>query len=200
VVIARDLYQSLTRDTVATEASLWLERGADPAAAVAAIRARLPDRDSVELRSTSEVRELSLRIFDRAFAVTYVLEAIAVIIGLLGVSFAASSTTLARRGEFGMLRHIGLLRRQVRLMLAGEGLAMSLVGVLYGLGVGVCLSLVLVYVVNRQSFGWSVDLAIPWWQIAGFSLALMAASAATATLSGRAAMSVDALRAVREDW
>jgi putative ABC transport system permease protein len=200
VVIARELYQSLTRDGTATEGSLWLARGANPPTTVAAIRARLPSGDSIELRSTGDVRELSLRIFDRAFAVTYVLEAIAVLIGLLGVSFAASSTTLARRAEFGMLRHIGMRRRQVQLMLASEGLAMSLLGVVYGLGVGVCLSVVLVYVVNRQSFGWSVDLAIPWRQIAGFSLSLIAASGLTATFSGRAAMSVDALRAVREDW
>jgi putative ABC transport system permease protein len=68
------------------------------------------------------VRERSLQIFDRAFAITYALEAIAVLIGLTGVSFAASSTALARRAEFGMLRHIGMLRRQVLgMLLADEG-------------------------------------------------------------------------------
>ncbi len=143
---------------------------------------------------------MSLRIFDRAFAVTYALEAIAVVIGLVGVSFASSSTTLARRGEFGMLRHLGLQRRQVLAMLASEGLLMSLLGVIYGLALGLVLSVVLVYVVNRQSFSWSVDLAVPWLQIAAFSVSLGLAAAVTATLSGRGAMSVDALRAVREDW
>jgi len=200
VVIDRGVYEAVSRDPTATDASLWLGPGADAAAVIERIRARLPSRDSVELRTTGDVRELSLRIFDRAFAVTYVLEAIAVLIGLVAVSFAASSTTLARRGEFGMLRHLGLLRRQVLVMLASEGVVMSLVGVLYGLVLGGCLSLVLVYVVNRQSFSWSVDLAIPWTEVAAFSSILVIAAAVTATLSGRTAMSVDAIRAVREDW
>src|SRR4029077_16850387 len=98
--------------------------------------------------------------------------AIAVIIGLTGVSFAASSTALARRAEFGMLRHVGMRRRQIIGMLADEGILTSAFGVIYGLALGIALSLVLVYVVNRQSFNWSIDLAIPAWQLGVLSLAL----------------------------
>ena len=150
--------------------------------------------------TSTALRERSLRIFDRAFAITYALEAIAVIIGLTGVSFAASSTALARRAEFGMLRHIGMLRRQVVGMLATEGILTSAFGVAYGLVLGTALSLVLVYVINRQSFNWSIDLAIPAWQLAVLSVTLIAAAAVTAVWSGRAAMSQDAVQAVREDW
>jgi putative ABC transport system permease protein len=150
--------------------------------------------------TSSAVRERSLQIFDRAFAITYALEAIAVIIGLTGISFAAGSTALARRSEFGMLRHIGMLRRQVIGILAGEGLLMSSFGVLYGVTLGGVLSLVLVYVVNRQSFNWSIDLAVPVWQLAVLSATLIAAAALTAVWSGRAATSQDAVQAVREDW
>jgi putative ABC transport system permease protein len=62
------------------------------------------------------------------------------------------------------------------------------------------LSLVLIYVVNRQSFNWSIDLAIPAWQLALLSAVLIGAAAMTAVWSGRAALSQDAVRAVREDW
>ena len=62
------------------------------------------------------------------------------------------------------------------------------------------LSLVLVYVINRQSFNWSIDLAVPWWQLGLLSVTLVLAAALTAIWSGRAAMSAEALRAVREDW
>jgi len=72
--------------------------------------------------------------------------------------------------------------------------------VLYGLLLGIVLSLLLVYVINRQSFHWSIDLAVPWWQLGVLATALIAASALTALWSGRAAMSQDAIRAVREDW
>jgi putative ABC transport system permease protein len=65
---------------------------------------------------------------------------------------------------------------------------------------GALLSLILVYVINRQSFNWSIDLAVPWLQLASLSLALITASAITALWSGRAAMSQDPIRAVREDW
>jgi putative ABC transport system permease protein len=160
----------------------------------------LNNGDAVEITTTTALHEKSLQIFDRAFAITYALEAIAVIIGLTGVSFAASSTALARRAEFGMLRHIGMLRRQIIGMLADEGILTSTFGVIYGLALGVALSVVLVYVINRQSFNWSIDLNVPARLLALLSLVLIGAAAVTAVISGRAALSQDAVRAVREDW
>jgi putative ABC transport system permease protein len=200
VVISRQAYIDATGDGSANEASIWLEGGASAAVTEAALRARFARGDSVEVMTSTAVRERSLRIFDRAFAVTYALEAIAVLIGLAGVSFAASSTALARRAEFGMLRHIGMLRSQVIGMLAGEGILLSAFGVAYGLALGTALSLVLVYVVNRQSFNWSIDLAIPAWELALLGATLIAAAAITAVWSGRAATGQDAVQAVREDW
>ncbi len=200
VVISRPAYIAATGDATANEGSIWLDGGASASATEALLRARFARGDSLEILTSTALRERSLQIFDRAFAITYALEAIAVIIGLTGVSFAASSTALARRAEFGMLRHIGMLRRQIVGMLASEGILTSAFGVAYGLALGTALSLVLVYVINRQSFNWSIDLAIPAWQLALLSLTLIVAAAITAIWSGRAAMSQDAVQAVREDW
>jgi putative ABC transport system permease protein len=200
IVISRRAYMAATGDGSANEGSIWLKAGASAVLTEAALRAQFARGDSLEILTSTALRERSLQIFDRAFAITYALEAIAVIIGLTGVSFAASSTALARRAEFGMLRHIGMLRRQVVGMLASEGILTSAFGVVYGLVLGTALSLVLVFVVNRQSFNWSIDLAIPAWQLAILSVTLVAAAAITATWSGRAAMSKDAVQAVREDW
>jgi putative ABC transport system permease protein len=200
VVISRPAYIAATGDGTANEASLWLKPGADPNVTEALLRHRLASGDALEVTSTSALHERSLRIFDRAFAITYALEAIAVLIGLAGISFAASSTALARRAEFGVLRHVGMLRRQVIGLLASEGILTSIFGVLYGLLLGLVLSVVLVYVVNRQSFNWSIDLAIPVWQLAVLSVMLVAAAALTAIWSGRAATGFAAVQAVREDW
>jgi len=200
IVISRSAYQAATGDGSANEGSVWLRDGANAALTEAALRAGFARGDSLEILTSTALRERSLQIFDRAFAITYALEAIAVIIGLTGVSFAASSTALARRAEFGMLRHIGMLRRQVIGMMASEGILTSAFGVAYGLALGTALSLILVYVINRQSFNWSIDLAIPAWQLVVLSLTLIAAAAVTAVWSGRAAMSQDAVQAVREDW
>jgi putative ABC transport system permease protein len=200
LAISWPAYIAATGDRNATEGSVWLDGRRPQPAVEAALRASFAHGDAPEMLTSSAVRERSLKIFDRAFAITYALEAIAVLIGLAGVSFAASSTALARRSEFGMLRHIGMLRSQVIGILGSEGFLMSVFGVLYGLSLGGVLSLVLVYVVNRQSFNWSIDLAVPAWPLAVLGATLIAAAALTAVWSGRAATSRDAVQAVREDW
>ena len=82
----------------------------------------------------SEIRKRSLALFDRTFAVTYLLEAVAVLIGLFGISASMSSQVLARRGEFGMLRHLGVTRfGEIGRMLAFEGAALGTIGVAAGL-------------------------------------------------------------------
>jgi putative ABC transport system permease protein len=200
IVISMPTYTAATGDDTANEGSIWLTPGTEASAAEKSLRLSLGNGDALEITGSTALRERSLQIFDRAFAITYALEVIAVLIGLTGVSFAASSTALARRAEFGMLRHLGMLRRQIIGMLADEGLLTSAFGVVYGLGLGMILSLVLVYVVNRQSFNWSIDLAVPGWQLAVLSVVLIGAAACTAIWSGRSALSQDAVRAVREDW
>jgi putative ABC transport system permease protein len=125
---------------------------------------------------------------------------VAVLIGLFGVSASTSSQVLARRGEFGMLRHLGITRGEIGRMLAFEGAALGAVGVATGLVVGFVVSLVLIYVVNRQSFHWTMDLHVPWALLAALSVVLVAAAALTAAASGRQAMGADVVRAVKEDW
>ncbi len=198
VVIDRADYIALTGDATATEGAVWLAPAAAAEPVMDALRGIAPGL--IEVRGSDDIRRLSMRAFDRAFAITYALEAVAVAIGLLAIAFASSSNALARRAEFGMLRHLGLRRRDVLTTLASEGLLMGSLGVAYGLAVGFGLSTVLVYVVNRQSFRWSVDLALPLWQLAAVSALLVIAAAVTSTLAGRRALRGDAIRAVREDW
>ena len=200
ILVDRDWYVAQTGDVSASQGSVWLEPGVRPQDVERLIRGHFERGDALQIYTGPALKELSLGFFDRAFAVTYLLEAVAVLIGLVGVSFAFSAQALARRAEFGMLRHVGMLRRQVVAMLAGEGAVLGVIGVLYGLALGFVLSLVLVYVINRQSFNWSIDLHIPSLQLAVVALVLVAAAALTATVSARAAMSTSALRAVREDW
>jgi putative ABC transport system permease protein len=200
LVISRRRYVELTGDRIATEGSLWTLPGVSSASIETAIRARFPGGGALELMSSSELRDHSIVVFDRAFAITYALEALAVLIGLAGISVAASYTAITRRAEFGMLRHVGMTRSQVIRMLAVEGVATALLGTVYGMGLGIVLSLVLVFVINRQSFNWSIDLSLPASQLSGFAAALIAAAAITSVLSGRAALGDDAIRAVREDW
>ncbi|MGN6703791.1 MAG: FtsX-like permease family protein, partial [Burkholderiaceae bacterium] len=85
-------------------------------------------------------------------------------------------------------------------LLACEGLLLTAIGVAVGALLGWCISLILVFVVNPQSFHWTMQLHLPWRSLAGVAALLLAASAATALAAGRGAASGDPVRAVREDW
>ncbi|MSQ70667.1 MAG: FtsX-like permease family protein [Betaproteobacteria bacterium] len=164
-----------------------------------AIRA-LPGGEALALAEPGEIRALSLKIFDRTFAVTYGLEAVAVLIGLFGLSASFGALVLARRREFGVLRHLGMTRRQIGVMLAAEGAMVSALGLAVGLALGWLISLVLIHVVNRQSFHWSMEVHMPWAGLAAFVTVMLVLSTLTAVASGRQAMGGDAVRAVKEDW
>jgi putative ABC transport system permease protein len=199
VLIDRADYIALTGDRTVNDGALWLAPGISPAAAMEALRA-LPGGAELDMADPGEIREVSLRIFDRSFAVTYALEAVAVLVGLFGLSSSLGAIVLARRREFGMLRHLGLTRAQIRTMLAAEGGLLALVGAAAGLAAGAAISLVLVYVVNRQSFHWSMELHPPYLLLTGLILLLIALAVVTAIVSGKEAMGMGPVRAVREDW
>jgi putative ABC transport system permease protein len=154
----------------------------------------------LDFTETIELRRLSLAIFDRSFAVTYYLQAVAIVIGLVGIAASLSAQVLARRKEFGLLAHLGLTRRQVIGVVAGEGAAWLAAGVLVGLALGLAISVVLVHVVNPQSFHWTMDLVLPWGRLALLCAAVIVAGVATAAFSARAAASRSAVLSVKEDW
>jgi putative ABC transport system permease protein len=191
-------YQALSGDMEVNDAALWL-RGATVEQVSAALR-RLPFGASLELAAPDEIRAVSLKIFDRSFAVTYLLEAVAIVIGLFGVAASFSAQTLARAKEFGMLRHLGVTRRQILAMLATEGSLLTLLGIAVGFLLGGAISLILVFVINPQSFHWTMQLHLPWEILAAVAFVLLGSAALTALASGRHAVSGDAVRAVREDW
>jgi putative ABC transport system permease protein len=200
VLIERYEYLRYTGDANANDVALWLAPGADIAVLRRAIAQRLGGGADLQVTESGELREVSLGIFDRTFAVTYALELIAVAIGLFGLSSSFGALALARRREFGMLRHIGMTRSQIGGMLAAEGALVSALGLAVGLALGWLISLVLVHVINRQSFHWSMDLHVPWRLLGGFVAAMLVIATGTAVVSGRAAMGGDAIRAVKEDW
>lgn len=192
-------YRRLTGDRLANDAAVTLESGAS-AMEVADRLIALAAPGVLQVSYPGEIRAISLRVFDRTFAVTYLLEAVAVAIGLAGVAASFAALAAARRREFGMLRHLGLTRRQIAWMLAQEGAQAAGVGVFGGLLAGAAIGLVLIEVISRQSFHWSMDLHVPWGSLTLFAAGLVALAALAAVLAGRQAMRQDAVLAVREDW
>ena len=202
VVLRRSDYLQITGDAGANEAGFTLAPGADRTETLRRIRQALPPdlAAQTEVAPSAEIRAVALRIFDRSFAVTYALEAVAVLVGVAGVAATVSAQTLARRREFGMLRHVGAGRGQIQAMLVLEGAFLGAVGAVAGLALGAVMGQILIHVVNPQSFNWTMDTRWPWGLLGGLALALTLASSLTALLAGRNALSSDAVRAVREDW
>jgi putative ABC transport system permease protein len=128
------------------------------------------------------------------------MEAVAVLVGLFGLSSSLGAIVLARRREFGVLRHLGLTRGDIRAMLAAEGGLLALLGAAAGLAVGGAISLILVYVINRQSFSWGMELHPPYALLLGLALTLVVLAVVTAVVSGKEAMGMSPVRAVRDDW
>jgi putative ABC transport system permease protein len=200
IAMEREQYVALTGDTTVTSAALWLVPGTGADDVRATLARTLPGGDRLEVALPGEIRSASLAVFDRTFAVTYALELAAVLIGLVGMSSSFAALVLARRREFGVLRHLGMTRRRIGTMLAAEGLAVSGIGLAAGMTLGVLISLILIHVVNRQSFHWGMELAIPWLTLAAFVLVVLVLSTLIAVASGRQAMGTDVIRAVKEDW
>jgi putative ABC transport system permease protein len=228
LVMDRRDWLRLGGDALANDLAIWLDEGADPVrvqdqlrtlaarlaragadgtvpgntAAAGDPAAALDDEQlsGLEFGTPGEIRALSLSIFDRSFVVTRWLQVVAIALGLVGVAASFSAQVLARRKEFGALQHLGVTRRQLLLLVAGEGALWCGLGALLGLVLGLVISVVLVDVVNPQSFHWTMDLALPVGRLAALVGAVLLAGAAAATLAGRAAASRQMALAVKEDW
>ena len=208
LLMARADWLRLTGDERISGLALWLAKrdSADPAGAdsgalvVARLKAAVPADSPIEIATSGELRNYSLRIFDRSFAVTRWLQGVALAIGLAGIAASFSAQVLARRREFGTLQHLGFTRKQVLTLIASEGALWSAVGAVLGLALGLAVSVVLVKVVNPQSFHWTMQMSVPLGTLLALGLGVVVAGALTAWGSGHAAASRDVVRAVKEDW
>ncbi len=126
--------------------------------------------------SNRDLRREALRIFDRTFAITYALEAVAVLVAVMGVAGALLALVIDRRRELGLLRFLGAASGQVRKLIIVEAGLLGLLSTFAGVALGFALSLVLVFVINKQSFGWTIRFH---WPVAVVISALTVVYAAT---------------------
>jgi len=201
LLIALADYQRWSGDTAATDLMLHLPPGAaDMQALQQRLRALAERPEDIELAAAGELRRFSLQLFDRSFAVTYWLQAVALGVGLFGVAASLSAQVLARRREFGLLLHLGFERHALRRMVVAEALLFGAAGAIAGLLLGLAISAVLVWVLNPQSFHWSMDMHVPLARLGLLMFAVLLASGLTAWWAARAAAGPDALQSVKEDW
>ncbi|WP_303672828.1 ABC transporter permease [Vampirovibrio chlorellavorus] len=162
IVMPRQWYARFYQDNRISNLAVYLNPDTDPEAVRQAIHAKLQGKSRLEIRSNQELRENVLRIFDRTFAITYALHVIAIAVALLAVMNALFALVLEARREFGLLKYLGATNAQIgKIVMVKAGL-LGFFGNTSGLAVGLALSFLLIEVINKQSFGWTIRFELPW--------------------------------------
>ena len=165
VVMERTLYHRFWNDDRITVFALYLDPEADEEQVKRRIsEALISSQTSMAppiVISNRDLRREILTIFDRTFVLTYVLEAIAVLVAVLGIVNTLVTAVLERRRELATLQAIGASRTQVERLVQWEAIYLGVIGALLGVLAGLALAWVLIAVINKQSFGWTIHMTVP---------------------------------------
>jgi putative ABC transport system permease protein len=149
--------------------------------------------------SNRDLRHEALLIFDRTFAITYALEAIAVIVAVMGVAGALLALVIDRRRELGLLRFLGAASGQVRKLILIEAGLLGLLATFVGVVLGFTLSLILIFVINKQSFGWTIRFHWPVAVLLGALTVVYAATVLAGLYPASVAVRLNPIEVVHEE-
>jgi putative ABC transport system permease protein len=175
IMMDRAVFDRWWQDPRVNSLAVYLKPGADVTAATARMRSRWAGQGLI-VYTNRALRERILAVFDQTFAVTGVIKVIAVLVAIVGIFLALTALVIEREREIGVLRAIGASRGQVRGMLLSEAALLGTVASGLGIAAGMCLAMVLTWVVNKAFFGWTIELQWPWEMIATTPLWIIAAA------------------------
>lgn len=198
IVIPRSVYRTLFADRTISNCAIYLQKGADPQVVREQIERVLPSA-LLSVRTTGELRKEAVKIFDRTFSITYALHTIAIIISMLAVTNSLYAITLESRREFGVLRYMGTHAGQIRRIVLAEAGILGITGNIGGVILGFALSLLLIFVINRQSFGWTIQFSMPYDFILQASTLVLAASMLAGVLPAKMAARTLSPSVVRDE-
>jgi len=173
-----------------------------PNAQLEAVRAAIDKAAAghrVLMFSNRDLRAEAIRIFDRTFAITYALEAVAVIVAVMGIAGALLALVIDRRRELGLLRFLGAATGQVRKLIFIEAGLLGLLANLAGLALGFALSLILIFVINKQSFGWTIRFHWPVGILLGALTVVYVATVLAGLYPAQVAVRLNPLEVVHEE-
>jgi putative ABC transport system permease protein len=182
----------------ATNAAVYLAPGADATAVSRQIQLRTAGL-GVTIAPNAELRRVSIEIFDRTFAITWGLEAVAILVAMLGAANALLAVVLDRRRELGMLRYLGASVGQIRGMILAEAGLLGLLASVAGIALGFALSLVLIFVVNKQSFGWTIQFHPPGALLGGAILLVWCVTVLAGMYPARVAARLNPVEVIHEE-
>lgn len=160
IIMDRGTLLKYLPDTAPSNVAVYLKPGISLDAGQRSVQAALGGR-RVLIAPNVTLRREGIRIFDRTFAITYALEAVAIFVAIMGVGGALLALVIDRRREFGLLRFLGASAGQLRRIILFEAGLMGLLANVAGMVLGFVLSLLLIFVINKQSFGWTIQFHWP---------------------------------------
>ena len=166
----KSLFQNWFGESLPTHVAMYLKPGTDAEAVKTELVQQLDGQGFVAIFTNTGLRQEVLRIFDSTFAITWALEIIAILVAMAGVAATMMTLVLERKEEIRLLRIAGAEAAQVRRTIVIESGLLGAVSQGLGLVVGMLLSLVLIHVINPQSFGWSIQFYTPWLFLLGSTL------------------------------
>jgi len=199
VIIPRDTYKRLFADTSISNAAIYIDKDADIDKVKSDVLTALKDNSLLSLNSTAELRKQAIIIFDRTFAITYALHTIAVTVAILSVMNALFALTLESKREFAILRYLGASKAQLSKVVYLQAALIGVFGNVGGIGLGYILSLLLVHVINKQSFGWSVQYSVPFDFIIQSTILVVFTAVLSAVIPAKMAARTLAPAAVRDE-
>ena len=149
--------------------------------------------------ANGDLRSQAVQVFDRTFAITYALEAVAVVVAVMGVAGALLALVIDRRRELGLLRYLGASSEQLRKLILTEAGLLGLLANLSGLVLGFFLSLILIFVINKQSFGWTIRLHWPVAVLLGATTVIFLATLLAGYYPARIAIRLNPIEVVHEE-
>lgn len=182
----------------ATNAAIYLAAGADRDGVLRDVQLRTAAY-GVGVAPNQTLRRSAIEIFDRTFAITWALEAVAIVVAMLGAANSLLALVLDRRRELGLLRYLGGSSAQLSGMILTEAAFLGLLAILLGLALGVALSLLLVFVVNKQSFGWTIQFHPPWGLLGGALLLVWCVTVVAGLYPARVAARLNPMDVVHEE-
>jgi len=197
VLMEKRLYQSLWNDETIHSAGIYLNEGVSLEAFKETVRERYSKPYRLFLVSHRELRNEILKIFDQTFAITYSLEFIAIIVAILGIINSLNALIIERQRDIGILRAVGGFRRQIEKTVLIEAGMIGFFSLILGLLCGFLLSILLIYVINRQSFGWTIQFSIPPWSLIESGLVVMITSIGAGLIPARRAAKMRAVESLR---
>ncbi len=185
-------------DLPATNLAIYARKDADASQVRHAIEESLA-KYRVVVAPNRSLRQNAVVVFDRTFAITYALEGVAIVVAMLGAANSLLAMVLDRRREFGLLRYLGAAPAQVRRMILLEAGFLGLAANLLGLALGFVLSLVLIYVINKQSFGWTIQFHPPLALLASASALVWVTTVLAGIYPARTAARLNPIEVIHEE-